>query len=171
MKKILKKIEKQLSTLSKDQKQEVLSYYEEIISDRLENGETIQQIDASIDYDNITYYEDSNKVVVVKKAEKSKTTKVVLAIITFPIWITILALVFTFYALMASTALVVISMPVYVVLIAADLLITKTPLSDTVAYVGLILLSLSLISYLLYLLLKLMKKVNVLIINVFKKVF
>lgn len=54
MKKLMKQIEKSLDVnLSKNEKKELLNYYEEIINDRLENGESLESIKKSFTKDNL----------------------------------------------------------------------------------------------------------------------
>lgn len=170
MKKILKKIKKEIKSLDPNQQSGILSYYEEIISDRLENGETIEQIDQSIDYSNIVSNEDNIEITIKKPAKTTNNNKLLLIILTFPIWIVILSLVFSFYVVMLSVGLVVVLIPVYIILIVVDLLMNNTAIADVAAYTGLILIGLSVITYILYLLLKVMKSVNTFIVTTFKSV-
>lgn len=116
MRKIMKQIEKNLDkNLSKSEKKELLIYYEEIINDRIENGESIESVRKSFTNANIT-----------NDLEFTKSSKgkfnwwllllvpilLILAIITFSLLIAVVSIIFaisvTMFVLLIASLIYII---------------------------------------------------------------
>lgn len=177
MNKILNKIEKNLRGMNKPEVEEVLQYYEEIISDRLENGESIEQINNSIDYNEIRkiYVPKSintrNNETIKESANTSKT--LLLFLLTSPILIPLAILyfviVFVIYVLITSFLLTMMLVPLSGLLIPIDMIVSGNGVGDIMIGSGVVILIVVLIEYLLLILNRLLLKVNNYFIRVFSK--
>lgn len=175
MNKIIKKIKKIIKPLSKEQQDEIIQYYEEIINDRLDEGETIDQIDKSINYNmilNLTENDDNTKQHLVHKKEgMSLGVKILIIVLTFPLWIVGIALVISFYAAALSILISMFLLPVGVILIMADLFMNNNQTVDIVLSSGLLLIATSIVETIFYFIVKGFLWVNSLVIKLVKKIF
>lgn len=178
MKKIIKKIEKKLKGLDLTEKNEVLSYYEEIINERLDRGETIAQIEESIDFDDIrkeylpkAINKRENKSI--KESARSSST-LLLYLFTSPIWIPLgivyFVLIAVLYVLVASFMIVMVTLPVLALIIPLDLISKGENFGNIVLFTGLYLLIILILEVLFYNLNRGLIKANNYFIKLFSKI-
>lgn len=178
MKKILNKIEKQLKGFNENEKQEVLNYYIEIINDRLDNGEDIDNIDQSINYGEIRkihLLETINKRLNKTVKESTKTVSNLLgylftSILWFPLGIVYLLVVFSIYLTIFCLSIAMIILPFAFIAIPIDLVVNNVAVGNVLLTSGAVLLVITLIEYGLFLLNRLLLKINNGAIKFFSKI-
>lgn len=174
MKKILTKIEKELKGLTKEEKINILTYYEEIINDRLETGESLENIDNSIDYLEIrkTYFPKTiNERENINVKETLKTSlKLLLYLLASPIMIplAILYLVFIFliYVFVIVGAIIGLAVIATTFGMVIKLLIESGSFGNIMIMLGAFLLIIPLVSYPVYYVVMGGKKLNDFLIKV-----
>lgn len=178
MKKILKKVDHELRGLSKEEKEDILKYYTEMISDRLENGEDLNQIESTIKYEDIRkqYYPVTLNKRENKKSKESFSTsgKLLLYLFTSPLWIPLalayLLIVLAIFLVSLSMIIVMIVLPITLVYIMIEQIVLGLTLGNGILLFGFLLLAISLIFALVFYINKAVIKLNNLFIKIFSKV-
>ena len=163
MNKVYRKIKRKLKGLNKNERNDILKYYEEIINERLDNGESINEIDKSFNYDEII-----NTVDEIKKPEtKNKSfglRKLIIIILCSPILLVLgllyLLLILINYIIIFVSYVSLISIFIFIIGFIIAQIIDKTLFANIVLSVGLLFTFSALIGTILYLLIKGINNLN-----------
>ncbi|CCV63719.1 Conserved hypothetical protein (DUF1700) [Alteracholeplasma palmae J233] len=177
MKNILRKIENNLNGMTKEQKTEILEYYEEMINDRLEHGETLINIEKSIDYNEIrknylpkAIYQSKNKNV---KESFKVSAKLFLYLISSPFWIPLaiiyFVIIFVMWVFIFSMGLITLLVPISIFVWMFRIIFDTYSASSTLLTIGYGFILIGLIIPLGYFMIKLFKHINDTLIRVFSK--
>lgn len=123
MNEIKKKIRKQLKGLTIEEQNDILNYYEELVNDRLELGENIEDIKASLNYNEIKYTSFTNTIEKRKNDTINKSVKNSFTLLLFlfasplliPLGIVYLTIIFVIYVLIFSVGITAFSVPLTMV--------------------------------------------------------
>ncbi|VEU80855.1 DUF1700 domain-containing protein [Haploplasma axanthum] len=177
MKKIIKKIEHELRGLRSEEKEDIISYYVEMINDRLDNGEKLEDIEKTIEYSEIrkNYYpktinERENKTV----NDSLKTSgKLLLYLFASPLLIPIglvyLVIIIVMYILILSSIIVMVAVPFGLVAYIIGLFRDKIEIGNLLISSGVYMVVMSILVVIFYNIMKWSVKVNNALIKVFSR--
>lgn len=178
MEKILKEIKKNLKGLNKDELDDILAYYEELINDRLDSGESLKEIEESLNYKEIRSEflpKSLNKRENIKIKESiGSSNRLLIFLLTSPIWIplgiTYLVIIFSLYIVIFSLFIAAISIPFAVILELINRIVFITNTGSLLISIGASILLSALTLIILINLIKLCKNLNNYLIKLFSNI-
>ncbi|MDY0277665.1 MAG: DUF1700 domain-containing protein [Acholeplasma sp.] len=178
MEKILKKIEHELRGLEKSERENIISYYEEMINDRLENNESLKEIDESFNYKAIR--KEHLPEILNKRYNKNikdsmrTSAKLLLFLFASPILIPLavvyLAVLVVIFSMILTGVVLMITVPLAIIAFIVERLISGEAIIAIILATGVLLFVGSLLMYGLYYFTYAFKKLNDYLIKAFSNI-
>lgn len=165
MKKILNQIKKNNKHLKTEELNDIVSYYEEIITDRLESGESISEIRKTLTYPNSTKHMQ-------EKYRIPLWLKIIFYFLLSPFIIVFYILIFsvfiTLYSIIFAFTLTTIVLPISLVLVFIAQVINREIMSNVLVSTGVQMLAFSLVGAITFYVIKYFKIINKGLFNITK---